>query len=133
MRGVFADTFYFLALLDRNETAHKAAVAAAREPGRLFVTTEYVLVELGDALHQPPLRREFIAIGEGIAADPSFRVVPASTELFGRGKELFARRPDKEWSLTDCLSFIVMNDGGITDALTGDKHFTQAGFRALLV
>jgi len=64
--------------------------------------------------------------------DPAFRVVRATTELIERGKELYRRRPDKEWPLTDCISFVVMQDEGLTEALTGDHHFEQAGFKALL-
>ena len=58
--------------------------------------------------------------------------MPASSELMERGFDLFSRRPDKEWSLTDCISFIVMSEEGITEALTGDHHFEQAGFTILL-
>ena len=61
-----------------------------------------------------------------------FEIVPASPELFYRGIELFRVRPDKDWSLTDCISFVVMTDRGLSEALTGDKHFEQAGFKALL-
>lgn len=132
MLKVFADTFYFLALLNRQEAAHAATISASRVARRRFVATEYVLVELGDALNRPPLREEFIAIAEAISVDPAFRIIPAGPELFRRGKELFARRPDKDWSLTDCISFVVMEEEQITDALTGDKHFVQAGFQALL-
>jgi predicted nucleic acid-binding protein len=59
-------------------------------------------------------------------------IVASSRELFRRGFDLYADRPDKEWSLTDCISFVVMTDRRITDALTGDHHFEQAGFVAIL-
>jgi len=59
-------------------------------------------------------------------------VVGLDPHLYQRGINLYAQRPDKEWSLTDCISFVVMSDRGITEALTGDHHFEQAGFRALL-
>jgi len=65
--------------------------------------------------------------------NPAHRVIPAAAELLQRGRDLFAARPDKAWSLTDCVSSVVMNDLAITDARTTDHHFTQAGFRALLV
>jgi hypothetical protein len=58
--------------------------------------------------------------------------MPSSNELFAAGVELYATRPDKEWSLTDCISFVVMEREGLTDALTGDRHFEQAGFKVLL-
>jgi predicted nucleic acid-binding protein len=59
-------------------------------------------------------------------------IVGADNDYFDRGLERFARRPDKEWSFTDCISFVVMEDKGLTDALTADHHFEQAGFTILL-
>ena len=67
-----------------------------------------------------------------LAHDPSVEVVPLSEVLFDKGFELYRQRPDKEWGLTDCVSFVLMQERGITDALTADTHFRQAGFRALL-
>jgi predicted nucleic acid-binding protein len=64
--------------------------------------------------------------------DPDAVIVPPSQELFDRRVELFGRRLDQSWSLTDCISFVVMEQQRIRDALTGDRHFEQAGFRALL-
>jgi len=68
----------------------------------------------------------------GIANDSHFEIVPLSEELYKEGKELFSARPDKDWSLTDCLSFLVMQNRRIRVALTPDNHFRQAGFEALL-
>ena len=64
--------------------------------------------------------------------DVNTKIVPATQALFHRGLERYAARPDKDWTLTDCISFVVMEDEGITDALTGDQHFVQAGFKVLL-
>jgi predicted nucleic acid-binding protein len=83
-------------------------------------------------LSKPPLREEFKAVCALIESAPSFMVVPASTELLHRGLALYHDRPDKEWQLTDCMAFIVMDDKNLTEALTGDRHFEQAGFKALL-
>lgn len=77
-------------------------------------------------------RPAFVNLVGDLVADPRVRIVPASPALFDRGLALFAARPDKEWSLTDCISFVVMTDAGLTDALTADHHFTQAGFTPLL-
>jgi predicted nucleic acid-binding protein len=64
--------------------------------------------------------------------DDQVKIVPASHELFRHGLTLYFQRPDKKWFLTDCISFAVMAENGLKDALTGDRHFEQAGFTALL-
>ncbi len=72
---------------------------------------------------------EFI---DGLRADPSIRIIPARRSVLESGWELYQKRIDKEWSLTDCISFLVMQKLRLADALTGDRHFEQAGFRMLL-
>jgi predicted nucleic acid-binding protein len=132
MKAVFADTFYFLALLNERDAAHKQAVAASRTPGLTVTTTEFVLLELADALCQPHQRNEVLALWNVVETDPAFRLVRVTTELIQRGTELYRERPDKEWPLTDCISFVVMQRHELTEALTADHHFEQAGFKALL-
>ncbi len=132
MRRAFADTFYFLALLDSREDRHVEAAEASRDSDLRLVTTEWVLAEFGDAYSHPKDRADFVALYRALVNHPRVKIVPAETGLFQRGVDLFEQRHDKDWSLTDCLSFIVMGDEGITQALTGDKHFEQAGFTALL-
>lgn len=132
MKVAFADTFYFLALLNQRDPAHERAITASKEPDRSFVTTEFVLLELADALSKPPLREEFKAVCGLIESTPSFILVPATSELLRQGLALYRDRPDKEWQLTDCISFVVMTEKSLIDALTGDRHFEQAGFNALL-
>jgi predicted nucleic acid-binding protein len=132
MKETFADTFYFPALLNPRDQAHQQAQeTGALLEGRL-VTTEYVLVEVGDALSRPLDRSRFLSLVETLAADENADVVPADLQLLSEGIDLFRNRPDKDWPLTDCLSFVVMTRRGITDALTGDEHFRQAGFNPLL-
>jgi predicted nucleic acid-binding protein len=132
MKETFADTFYFLALLNPHDQAHRQAqeIGALLE-GRL-VTTEYVLLEVGDAMSRPSDRSRFLTLVETLASDENTEVIPASSQLLSEGIDLFRNRPDKDWPLTDCLSFVVMTQRGITDGLTGDEHFRQAGFQALL-
>jgi len=129
---VFADTFFFLAALNRRDACHARAIAASRTPALTIVTAEFILLELADALCKPPSREEVPAICRLVETDPAFRLVRATTDLFQRGKRLYQERADKEWSLTDCISFVVMRDEGIQEALTADRHFEQAGFKALL-
>jgi predicted nucleic acid-binding protein len=132
MKAVFADTFYFLALLNRRDPAHARAVAVSRTQDLALVTTEFVLLELADALCQPHQRDEVLAIWALIETNPACRLIRANTELLARAKQLWRQRPDKEWPLTDCISFVVMKDENIREALTADRHFEQAGFKALL-
>ena len=132
MTTVFADTFYFLALLDSRERRHESAASASRDPQLRLVTTEWVLVEFGNAYSHPRDRADFVTLYHSLVKHPRVMIVPADPHLFHRGVELFEQRPDKFWSLVDCLSFVVMRDGGINMALTGDQHFEQAGFTALL-
>jgi len=132
MTKVFGDTFYFLALLDSREEQHQKAVEASRDLNLSLVTTEWVLVEFGDAYCHPEDRADFVTLYKAIVNHPRVSVVPADTQLLQRGVDFFAQRADKHWSLTDCISFLIMGDRGITQALIGDKHFEQAGFIALL-
>ena len=132
MKSVFADTFHFLALLNSSDAAHVRAIEGSCVAGREFVTTEFVLLELADALAHPRDRVEFFVVRDAIINDASFHIVPASTELLARGIQFYRERPDKEWSLTDCISFVVMDEKGLSEALTGDRHFEQAGFKPLL-
>jgi len=132
MRTVFADTFYFLALLDSREEFHPQASQFSRDSELRLVTTEWVLAEFGNAYSDPQDRADFVGLYRALTNHPRVKIIPADTRLFQCGVDFFAQRPDKEWSLVDCLSFLVMRDEGIMEALTGDKHFEQAGFTALL-
>ena len=132
MKPVFADTFYFIALLHVDDARHAAAAAYAAAAGRLVGTTVWVLTEVADGLAPYGARTQFEVLLQSLNSDSQTEVVPADQSLWDRGVELYNDRPDKEWSLTDCISFIVMRDRNLTDALTGDHHFEQAGFHALL-
>lgn len=133
MTAVFADAFYYFALVNPDDRAHDRAARFAGEYAGLVVTTEWVLTEVADGMARPVRFRDlFLGLYAGLHTDAQVRIVPFSAELFAAGLDLYARRPDKEWSLTDCVSFVVMEREGITDALTGDRHFEQAGFVALL-
>lgn len=131
MKG-FADTSYFEAIICTRDQHHLAAVEASRLPWRQIITTEFVLLELGATFSKPDDRADFLLIDRMVRTRADVLLIPASSELLQRGRDLFAARPDKAWSLTDCISFVVMQEQGLTDALTTDQHFTQAGFRALL-
>jgi hypothetical protein len=131
MSEVFADTFYFLALLNDRDSAHSLAIQFVAS-NQALATTAWVLTEVGDAFSSPENRPAFLELLDMLKASPDARIIGPSPELFERGVELFRLRPDKEWSLTDCISFVAMREACISEALTGDRHFEQAGFRALL-
>jgi hypothetical protein len=133
MTLAFADTFYFLALLNAKDAAHQRAVEFSTSHDAALLTTAWVLTELADALADLRHRHVFRKAIAELRADPQTTIIPPSERLFEQGVERYNARSDKEWSLTDCISFIVMEQNGLADALSGDHHFEQAGFRALLV
>src|SRR5438876_8367582 len=126
---VFADTFALIAWLNARDDAH-AAVTAYLDgfTGRL-VTTEWVLMELADALSAPAARSTAVAFLQAVRADPLFDIIGYDPAVYRADFDLFAARSDKAWSLTDCISFSVMTQRGLSEALTADQHFEQAGFR----
>jgi len=128
VRPVFADTFFFLALLSRRDAHHAAAVRLMREVKEM-VTTAWVLMEVADAMCLPSSRSAVVTLFRHLYESSEVTIVPASSALFLRALSLYEQRPDKSWSLTDCSSFISMQDKGIALALTADHHFEQAGFQ----
>lgn len=82
-----------------------------------------MLLELADAPCRPGQREEALALWNVVQTDPAFRLITATSELIERGRELYRGRPDKEWSLTDCVSFVVMQDEKLMEVLTADRHF----------
>jgi uncharacterized protein len=132
VKPVFADSFYFIALFNERDHAHRRVSEFEQTLNRPLVATAWILTELADACAETPSRTFVAEFIRDVTKFPTFQIIPFSEELFERGLELYLKRRDKGWSLTDCISFVVMKDEGISDALTGDKHFEQAGFRALL-
>ena len=131
MSKVFADTFYFLALLNKNDETHEKALAHSAILDEL-VTTEWVLTELADGLASSRHRNMYLKTRQRLLADQNIKIVSLDMRTQEEGIQLYASRSDKKWSLTDCVSFLVMSREKITEALTGDHHFEQAGFVALL-
>ena len=132
MKTYFADTFFYLALLSRRDRNHARAVRAAAMLNAPVVTTAWVMTEVANAASAHASRGRFLALWDALVANPSIEIVPADPSLFQRGLGLYRERPDKDWSLTDCISFVVMRERGLGEALTADRHFEQAGFVALL-
>jgi predicted nucleic acid-binding protein len=133
MTEVFADAFYYFALLNPKDPAHSRATDFSAIDPRPVVTGRWILLEVADGLARSPSGRQvFAQLIQDLESRPEVRILPLSDDLFAAGVELYSRRPDKGWSLTDCVSFVVMRREGITEALTGDRHFEQAGFAPLL-
>jgi uncharacterized protein len=131
MNARFADSFFYLALLNRNDSAHKRAIELAREIKGTIFTSSWVLIEVGDALAGPDQRNNFVKLVERLRADLQTSIVQPQEYYFNAGYRLYASRLDKGWTLTDCISFAIMKEHGIQAALTGDHHFEQAGFKIL--
>ena len=128
----FVDTGYWIALTDVGDQHHRRARALAAAVRPPFVTTDAVLIEVGNTPSAARWRELSIALLDDVHTSPDIEVVPLTPELFDRAVVLYRSRGDKEWGLTDCVSFVVMQERGITDALAAHQHFVQAGFRALL-
>ena len=129
----FADTAYYLALINPDDNAHEIANTRTKNFTGRIVTTTSVLNEIGNHLSDASNRWLFGAIVDRIVGDPDVRPIYIERELFDAAVELYRKRLDQSCSLTDCSSFLIMNRLGLTEALTTDRHFLQAGFRALLV
>ncbi len=132
MKAVFADTSFFAAILNDRDSLHAIAQDAATRHTEPGLTTEFVLLEVANFCTQGDRRAVFASFLANLRRSPEIEIVPATHDLFERGLSLFNSRSDKDWSLTDCTSFVVMQEHGSTHALTSDHHFEQAGFVALL-
>jgi predicted nucleic acid-binding protein len=133
--SVFLDTAYAIALASTTDELHHQALALADEleaSGTRLITTWAVLLELGNALSKVQYRHAAVQLLFSLQSDANVEIVPLAGPLLEEAMKLYSERPDKEWGLTDCVSFVIMEGRGIRDALTADEHFQQAGFRALL-
>lgn len=135
MRFIFADTGYWVALLNPGDNLHQKAVSLAQtlQPAHI-ITSEMVLTEvLNDfskrGKHLRSLASEFI---RELRSHPNTTIVPQTSQQFEKAFNLYSQRKDKQWSHTDCVSFNIMAENGILDALAYDKHFAQAGYRPLM-
>lgn len=133
MKIVFADTGYWIAALNPKDDWHDRALEASRALGKFrLITTEMVLDELLAALSKVSVREMAIRGVDAIRNNPNTEVVPQTSIQFNEAFDYYRRMPDKEWSLTDCASFTLMRQRGLSEALAHDHHFEQAGFTALL-
>ncbi|MEJ5310315.1 MAG: PIN domain-containing protein [Anaerolineae bacterium] len=133
---VFLDAAYAIALSVPRDQYHQRAVSLADEletSQTRLITTRAVLLEIGNALSKQRHRQAAVKLLQAIEADPNVKIVSLTEKLYKQALHLYCSRPDKDWGLTDCISFVVMREQQLVEALTTDTHFEQAGFRALLL
>jgi uncharacterized protein len=128
MTEQFADTFFWLALINPNDSYHLRVRQIDLSSVRI-VTTRAVQIEVMDALCEVRFRSLAARFWKETSGEGDLLVVPLDEGLIARGADLYLDRHDKDWSMTDCISFVVMKDRAISIALTGDRHFQQAGFQ----
>jgi predicted nucleic acid-binding protein len=132
---VFLDTSYAIALSSEKDKYHQRALELAEQLEKAcprLITTRAVQLEIGNSLSKPRYRHAAIQLLNSLEADSTIDIIPLSEELYAQAFELYCTRRDKEWGLVDCVSFVVMTERKIIEALTADDHFQQAGFQALL-
>ncbi len=130
----FLDTSYLVAITHKKDQYHADAVRVGKsleKPVKL-VTTQAVLTEYGNMLSKVNVREKAFRYIQLLQNSPDTEIIPVTSELFQKGLTVFGKYRDKEWGITDCISFAVMREKGISYALTSDEHFEQAGFIILL-
>ena len=135
MSAVFADTLYFVALINPRHQWHQHAIDAETIiKTSALVTTESVLIEVLNFMsnHGAPLRKAVARFVRDLLADPTIETVSHTRDSLLDGLTLYESRIDKGYSLTDCISMTVARERGITQVLTHDHHFKQEGFQLLL-
>lgn len=133
MTKTFVDTSFSVALVSEKDLDHERAVElSALYNGSELIITDCVLLEIGNSLARNYRLQAVDTINNFLTA-LEIEVVSLNAELFLRSFELYKSRLDKSWGLVDCVSFVVMRDRGVEDALTSDRHFRQAGFKALML
>jgi predicted nucleic acid-binding protein len=129
---LFVDTLFVVALINRRDQYHAQATALAEKvDGQPLLITQAVLLEIGNALARG-FKREAADIIEHFLTSEEVEVVHITPELFEEAFTLYRSYGDKEWGLVDCISFVAMRRAGVTQALTFDRHFAQAGFQVLM-
>lgn len=135
MAKVFVDTAAWLALINKDDHFHHQAKAVRDgliSSNAEFVTTDQVVLEVANSLSKRRFRSTAIRLIEAIYHSANIRVVSTDSYLWQKSWVLYKRSRDKDWSLTDCISFVVMHEGRIKEAFTTDRHFEQADFTKLL-
>lgn len=134
--SIFLDTAYVNALINTRDQWHERAVWWERKltaERRKLLTTEFILIEIGDTLATVRQRTEAVGIISQLTSSSFVEIIPAASQLFNAAFNLYRQRQDKAWGITDCSSFVVMQEYQLSEALTTDDDFIQAGYRALML
>ncbi len=132
MNKIFVDSTFVLAIVNEKDELHERANELVKTFGAFtWLTTDLVLYEVGNALARNSKPQAKRVINDFLESD-GVKIVYASADLFREAFSLYSKFTDKTWGLIDCVSFIVMKKRAVIDALTYDKHFRQAGFKALM-
>jgi len=129
---VFADSVFWIGYLFDRDQHHAAAIQQAALIRGNIVTAHSVLVETINSLSKPTWRTRVIAFVEDLYQRDDVQIIYPTAQHWAAAWKLFVRSSDKGWSYTDCCSFVLMHEQGLTRALTADQHFRQAGFEILL-
>lgn len=132
---IFLDTNGWIALLNSSDALHEAATAIWSDlvqSGATIVLTDWIVAETGNGLARTKARQSFPRAVELIRKSPRARLIPVTRPLLQAALDLYEKRSDKDWGLVDCASLLVMQESGMTEAITNDRHFAQAGFKCLL-
>ena len=135
MPTVLVDTAAWIALVNTRDELHTRAEQTMSELRRrnvALITTEFVLLEVANALCTSAWREKAVKLIDGFRTLPGLRIISADTSLLAEGWQLYCSRSDKEWSLTDCTSIVILQKESIDQVFTSDHHFEQAGFAKLL-
>ena len=125
---IFVDTSFVIALINEKDQYHYQAESLSRRfESSQLITTDAVLLEIGNALVKG-FRKEAVAVIKVLRSSKNVEVLEIDSTLFEKGLETYEKYEDKVWGLVDCISFVVMWQSGITEVLTFDRDFEQAGF-----
>ncbi len=129
---IFVDTLFIVALINKRDQYHQIALNLAEQYENYpLITTDAIFLESGNKL-SANYRNEVVELIEQFLASDEIDVIRLTSELFDQSLRLYKKHQDKSWGLVDCFSFVVMKQHKLSQALTFDRHFIQAGFQALM-
>lgn len=131
----FIDTSFIIALASRRDSKHQKALEISsqiKENQIKLVTSEFIIIELCNSFAKANLKRSAIEIVDSMYQDTNIEIIKLSDKYFQAGLDIYRKALDKNWSLVDCISFHILNEKGVKNVLSSDKHFIQAGFNVLI-